>query len=122
MQTKFKPFTIRVTATLSGSFKITEEDLEHIRWQAYQENSRSPLPRENPLDNEQVLVDLINELVESKLDIWSTALDFDDFDWNGVSWDEWFNAIRGLDANGEPLRPPELPGQISIDDVLTELV
>jgi hypothetical protein len=61
-------------------------------------------------------------MIESKLDIWSTNLDIDDFDWSGASWDDLINAVRGLDANGEPYRPPEIPGQITIEDVLTEMV
>ena len=120
-QTKFEPFKVRVNVDLSGTFLITEEDLESVRWLAYQQN-KGPLPREDPLQNEQLLSDLINEMVESKLDFWSTNLDIDDFDWTGVSWDDLINAVRGLDADGEPLRPPELPGQITIDDVLTEMV
>jgi len=121
-QEKFKPFKVRVNVDLSGTFEITEEDLEGIRWHALRQNQGGPLPMANPLENDDLLSDLINEMIESKLDIWSTNLDIDDFDWSGASWDDLINAVRGLDANGEPYRPPEIPGQITIEDVLTEMV
>lgn len=120
-QKKLKPFRITVDVSMSGEFLITEEDLEYVRWEAHRRN-RGPLPMQNPLEDEQLLNDLINEMVESKFDLYDPNLDRWDFDWHGVSWEELFNAIRGLDENGEPLRPPEIPGQITMDDVLSEYV
>jgi hypothetical protein len=114
-----EPFKIRVSVELSGSYTITEEDLEEVRWLAHQAN-RGGLPLADPFQDEELLTKLINEMVESKLDFY--MMDYDDFDWRGVTLEELINAVRGLDANGEPLIRPEIPGQITLDDVLTELV
>jgi hypothetical protein len=104
-----EPLEIKISVQLESTELLTEADLYEIRRLA-----------DGSLDDDQVLSDLVNECVESKLDFY--RMEFVDFDWDGQTWETILNAVRGLDPNGEPFPIPEIPGQVRIDDILSEMV
>ena len=107
-----EPITVDVRIDAWGKVKLTEEHISEMR--AIAEHA-------GKLDDEDFLWDQINECIGSYIDgsLWGFDMDFD---WDGVDPQVILDAIRGVDDYGNPLPPPELEGQMSIEDVLTELV
>lgn len=119
-KTKFKPLRITVEVTLTGDVTITEDDLNEVRWLAHRQGAFEPrAPHIDPDTVDSILNRLFNELIESKISYYDMDMDFD---WSGVPWETLTNAVKGLDEAGEPLRPPEIQGQTTIDDALSEMV
>lgn len=103
-------FTVSVSIDVpSKLMTLSEEDLREVRRLAEQDDR---------LFDDQRLLDLVNECIETKiLDDWMWT-DFIDFDWHGVKQETLFEAIRFVPE----MPPPEIPGQISIEDILSELL
>jgi hypothetical protein len=107
-----EPIKVNVTMEAWGKVTLDERDILEMR---------SIAEYHGKLDDEDYLWDQINECINSHLDPFPYSFEMD-FDWDGVDPQVILDAIRGVDENGDPLPPPELEGQLSIEDVITELV
>lgn len=104
-----KPIELNVSVHIDSVVKLDEKTLRETKRLALEDQDLS----------EHHILDLLNEYVEMELDVGFVNADFYDFDWTPrmVSAGDLITLIQEMEAGP----PPEVIGQISIEDALKEL-